>query len=157
MKITIIVVGKTDTGYLTEGVAEYIKRISRYLPIEVKVIPYQKRTRNLPVEQQIAKEGETIIAALNPIALAVTLDERGKEFTSINFAQWLERNMISGVKEVAFIIGGAYGISEAVKSKSQQSLSLSKFTFSHQLIRLIFAEQLYRALTIIKGEPYHHE
>ena len=123
----------------------------------MKVIPDIKNTKSLSPEQQKEREGELILQQLAPSDELILLDERGAEFTSVGFAQFLERKMLSGTKRMIFVVGGPYGFSDRVYSRSASSLSLSKLTFSHQMVRLIFAEQLYRALTILKGEPYHHE
>lgn len=157
MKICLLVVGKTDEAYLQKGTEIFLKRIPHYLPFEMKVIPDIKNTKNLSPEQQKEREGESILQQLAPSDELILLDECGAEFTSVTFAQFLERKMLSGIKRLVFVVGGPYGFSDRVYSRSNSSLSLSKMTFSHQMVRLIFAEQLYRALTILKGEPYHHE
>ena len=157
MKIKLIVIGKTDQAYLHEGIEVYHRRIPHYLPFEYQVIPDIKNTRNLSEEQQKEKEGELILAQIKAGDELILLDETGKTFRSTEFARFLEKKMLGGVKNMVFVIGGPYGFSNAVYQKAHGKLSLSKMTFSHQLIRIIFSEQLYRALTIIKGEPYHHE
>lgn len=157
MKICLLVVGKTEEVYLQQGTEIFLKRIPHYLPFEMKVIPDIKNTKSLSPELQKEREGELILQQLAPPDELILLDERGAEFTSVAFAQFLEKKMLTGIKRVVFVVGGPYGFSERVYSRSNSSVSLSKMTFSHQMVRLIFAEQLYRALTILKGEPYHHE
>lgn len=157
MKIKLIAVGKTDQNYLQEGIQVYHKRIPHYIPFEYLIIPDIRNTRSLPESQQKEKEGDLILAQLKDGDALVLLDEKGKTFRSVEFARFLEKNMLGGIKNLVFVIGGPYGFSEAVYQKAVEKVSLSAMTFSHQLIRLIFSEQLYRALTILKGEPYHHE
>ncbi len=156
MKVRLIVIGKTDKTYLQEGIDIFHKRIPHYLPFEYQVIPDIKNTRNLSEEQQKEKEGELILSQLKSGEELILLDEKGKEFKSTDFAQFLEKKMIGGTKSLAFVIGGPYGFSSQVYQAATAKISLSKMTFSHQMVRLIFSEQLYRALTILKGEPYHH-
>lgn len=157
MKIKLIVIGKTDQSFLRDGIQLYHKRIPHYLPFEYLIIPDIKNTRKLSENQQKIKEGELILSQIKAGDELILLDEKGKDFRSIDFARFLEKKMLGGVKNLIFTIGGPYGFSEAVYQKAIAKVSLSKMTFSHQLIRLIFSEQLYRALTILKGEPYHHE
>ena len=156
MKTLLIMVGKTTDKHLSVLVDDYVSRISHYMPFDVAVIPELKNTKSLSELQQKEKEGELIIKQLHPSDTIVLLDEQGTEFRSIGFAQWLERQQ-SNNKRLVFVIGGPYGFSPSVYSRAQMKISLSKMTFSHQMVRLVFAEQLYRACTIIKGEPYHHE
>ncbi len=150
-------VGKTDTDYLVKGVSIYEKRIKNYLNFEVKVIPDIKNTRNLTTQQQSVLEGEQILSKISKPADTILLDEKGNQPTSKEFAELIEKKMISGIKELTFVVGGPYGFSPDVRSKISRSISLSRLTFSHQMVRLVFTEQLYRAMTIIRGEPYHHE
>ena len=157
MKIVLIVVGKTAQPYLIEGIDEYVSRIKRYMPFELYVIPELKNTRNLTTEQQKNREGDAILKALQPGDYIVLLDEHGKEFRSIEFADWVEKKMHTVNKRLVFIIGGPYGFAPSVYAAAQEKISLSKMTFSHQMIRLIFVEQLYRAMTILNNGPYHHE
>jgi len=157
MKITLIVVGKTDKKYILEGVAEYEKRLSHYCKFELKVIPDVKNSKTMPSNVQMQKEGELILTAIRSGSEVILLDERGIEYTSTEFAKFIDKKAISGQKELAFVIGGPYGFSPEVKSTAASTISLSRLTFSHQIVRLIFMEQFYRAMTIIKGEPYHHE
>lgn len=157
MKIILIVIGKTDAGYFVEAIREYANRLVHYLPFEMQVIPDIKNVKNLSEAQQKEKEGELILKTLQAGDHLVLLDEKGKEFTSMQFAAYLEKKMHTVPKRLVFVIGGPYGFSEAIYRASAEKISLSKMTFSHQMIRLIFTEQLYRALTILNNEPYHHE
>ncbi len=156
MKITLINVGKTDNNIVNEGVKLYEKRIKKYISFEIIYLPDVKNTRNLSMKQQQEAEGRTILKTLSGQNHVILLDERGKEYTSIEFAAHMEDLMNKSVKQLIFVTGGPYGFSEEVYKRSTEWISLSRMTFSHQLVRLIFTEQLYRALTIIKGSPYHH-
>lgn len=156
MKTLLILVGKTNGKLYNEGIADYTERINHYMPFDVKVIPELKNTRSLSEQQQKDKEGEMILAQLQPSDTVVLLDERGSERRSLEFASWLHKRQLSA-KRLVFIIGGPYGFSQAVYGRAQDMVSLSRMTFSHQMVRLVFTEQLYRACTIIKGEKYHHE
>lgn len=156
MKIKLLLIGKTDESYLKQGIEKYSKRIKHYLSFDFITIPDLKNTRNLSEEQQKQKEGELILNQLNPADFVVLLDEKGKEYSSVDFSKFIEKQMISGLKNLVFIVGGPYGFSKQLYEKSNIKISLSQMTFSHQMVRLIFVEQLYRALSIIKGEPYHH-
>jgi 23S rRNA (pseudouridine1915-N3)-methyltransferase len=156
-KITFLLVGKTTEGFVNEAIAKYADRLKHYVSFDIQVIPELKNTKNMPVPQQKEKEGEAILKSLSDNDELILLDERGKTFSSIEFANFLENKMSFSAKRLVFVVGGAYGFSEAVYSRANDRISLSKMTFSHQIIRLIFMEQLYRAMTIIKGEPYHHE
>jgi len=157
MKIKLIVTGKTDLPYIAEGIKEYEKRLKHYIGFEMIVIPDIKNTRNLSESQQKQKEGELILSLCNPADYIILLDERGAEFTSVSFSQFIEKQILSGQKYLVFVIGGPYGFSDELYQKAQIKISLSKMTFSHQMVRMIFVEQLYRAFTILKGEPYHHQ
>ena len=157
MKIVLVVIGKTDASYFVEAIREYSNRLVHYIPFEMDVIPDLKNARNLSEIQQKEKEGELIQKALQPGDYLVLLDERGKEFISTAFASYLEKKMQTVPKRLVFVIGGPYGFSEKVYQAASERISLSKMTFSHQIIRLIFVEQLYRAMTILNNEPYHHE
>jgi len=157
MKIFLLVIGKTDETYLQKGIDIFLKRIPHYISFEMKVIPDLKNSKNLSEDQQKEKEGELIIQQLAPSDELILLDENGTETSSVEFARFLEKRMISGIKRLVFVIGGPYGFSATVYSRANGKLSLSKMTFSHQMVRLIFAEQLYRGMTILKGEPYHHQ
>ena len=157
MKIAIIWVGKTSTAYVSAAIEEYVGRIKHYMPLEVITIPELKNTKSIPMPVQRDKEGELILKNIQNDDFVVLLDDKGKEFTSINFANWIDRLNHQGTKRLVFVIGGAYGFSQSVYDRSNNLLSLSKMTFSHQIIRPMFTEQLYRAMTILRGEPYHHE
>lgn len=156
MKITLLVIGKTDKDFVKKGIEEYQKRLVHYLPFELKIIPDLKNTKNLSENQQKQKEGELILDKIKSSDTLILLDENGKEFSSVDFSKYVEQKMIGGIKNLVFVIGGPYGFSDEVYKKAQGKISLSKMTYSHQMIRMIFIEQLYRAMTIIKGEPYHH-
>ena len=156
MKILFLVIGKTDESYLDTGILKYIKRLEHYVPFEMKIIPDIKNRKTLTEEQQKKTEGELILSNINIGDDLVLLDENGKTFSSVAFSQWIEKQMNIGSKRMIFVVGGPYGFSKEVYAKAKFKISLSEMTFSHQMIRLIFVEQLYRAFTIIKGEPYHH-
>lgn len=157
MKISLIVIGKTDTNYFTDAVNEYRKRLEHYIPFEIQVIPDIKNTKSLTTDQQKEKEGELILKSLQPGDYIVLLDEKGKEYTSVQFASYIEKKTHTVAKRLIFVIGGPYGFSQAVYEKANEKITLSRMTFSHQMVRLIFVEQLYRAMTILNNEPYHHE
>ena len=156
MKIELWVIGKTDSEYLKEGIALYEKRLKHYANFEMIVIP-DVRKRPLSMEQLKAKEGEVILNKLQKDDYFILLDENGKHLTSVQFADFMEKKQVEGVKKVVFQVGGAFGFSDAVYARADAQMSLSKMTFSHLMIRLFFVEQLYRAFTIIKGEKYHNE
>ena len=157
MKATLIVVGKTVSKELTLLIDDYASRLTHYLPFDIITIPELKNTKSLSAEQQKTAEGELILKQLQGGDYVVLLDEHGAERRSVYFAAWVEKRHQTVSKRLVFIIGGPYGFSPTVYDKAQEKISLSKMTFSHQMIRLIFVEQLYRAMTIIKNEPYHHE
>lgn len=157
MKICLLVIGKTDAKYLNEGIAVYCKRLQHYIPFELCIIPDIKNTKSLTSEQQKEREGELILKNLHANDYVVLLDERGKEFSSIEFAQYIEKKKHSVPKRLVFIIGGPYGFSEKVYILANERISLSKMTLSHQMVRLFMVEQLYRSMTILNNEPYHHE
>lgn len=157
MKITLIVVGKTSTGYLKQGIEEYCKRISHYATFNIQYLSDAKNTRNTTELQQKSAEGQQIISAVESSDYVVLLDEHGIEHTSITFSQYIQKRMLSGIKRLVFVVGGPYGFSNEVYSRANDKVSLSKLTFSHEMVRLIFTEQLYRAFTILNHEPYHHE
>lgn len=157
MKISLLVIGKTDEAYLQKGLEIFLKRIPHYISFEMKLIPDIKNAKNLSEEQQKDKEGELILQQILSSDELYLLDENGIEASSVDFARFLEKKMLSGIKRLVFVIGGPYGFSGNVYSRAIGKISLSKMTFSHQMVRLIFAEQLYRAFTILKGEPYHHQ
>ncbi len=157
MKIALLQTGKTTDRNISEVIDLYAGRVRKYAVFEIITVPELKNTRNMPIEEQKIKEGKKIIQALSSDDYAVLLDERGKELRTLEFAGFIEKTgMVSG-KRIVFIIGGPWGFSEEVHERSDFKLSLSKMTFPHQLVRLLFLEQLYRSFTIIKGEPYHHE
>ncbi len=156
MKTDLILIGKTNSKHFQTGIDDYIGRIEHYMPFSLVTIPDIKNTKSLSEAQQKEKEGELILKQLQPSDTLVLLDEHGKDFRSIEFAKWIE-NKQHTAKKLVFCIGGPYGFSEAVYKRANEKISLSKMTFSHQMVRLIFVEQIYRACTIIKGEPYHHE
>jgi 23S rRNA (pseudouridine1915-N3)-methyltransferase len=157
MKIALIQTGKTNERYVSEGFDVYNSRISKYAGFEVITIPDLKNTRNMPGQEQKAKEGNMILLTVSKDDYLVLLDERGKELRTAEFAEWLEKRFVGSGKRIVFVIGGPWGFSEDVYSRADFRISLSKMTFPHQLVRLLFAEQLYRAFSIIRGEPYHHE
>jgi len=157
MKITLLVIGKTDTAYLTQGINEYVKRINHYINFEIEVIPDLKKSGNRSIEQQKNLEGELILAKNLSGKELHLFDENGKMFTSREFAGFLEKKMASGLKELVLVIGGPYGFSTKVYETAVSKISLSQLTFSHQMVRLMCVEQVYRAFTILKGEPYHHD
>ena len=156
MKTQLILVGKTTNKHLATVIDDYVGRIGHYMPFSVVVVPELKNSKALSEEQQKEREGELILQKIKPTDTLVLLDERGSELSSVAFSQWLQRKQ-SSARSLVFVIGGPYGFSKAVYNRADEQLSLSRMTFSHQLIRVVFAEQLYRACTIIKGEPYHHE
>lgn len=157
MNIKLIAIGKTDHKNLQALIEEYQKRLSFYIKFELDIIPDIKNVKNLSEEQQKEKEGELILAKLSPTDFLILLDENGKSFTSIGFANELQKKMNAGIKTLVYVIGGPYGFSETVYQKAQQKISLSEMTFSHQMVRLFFIEQVYRGFTILKNEPYHHQ
>ena len=156
MKITLLVVGKTTSAQIESLILDYQKRLTHYVPFALQVIPELKNTKALTPDQQKQAEGELILRAVAQNADLVLLDEHGKEYRSIEFADYIQKKMSSG-RDVVFVVGGPYGFSEAVYQRANGKISLSKMTFSHQMVRLFFVEQIYRAMTILRGEPYHHE
>ena len=157
MKIQLIAVGKTNQPFVQQGLNEFCSRLAHYYPFELEIVPDIKNAGRLSVGQLKEKEGELIIRSFQAGDYIVLLDEQGKEFTSIKFAETIEKKAHAGLKRLVFVIGGAYGFSPAVYEAAHEKMALSKMTFPHQLVRLIFVEQLYRAMTILKNEPYHHE
>ena len=157
MKITLLTVGKTDRDWVRQGLEIYLSRLKHYIPFSLTEIPELKNVSAFTKEQIKIKEGSLILKNIRPNDEVILLDERGKMFTSIEFASLIKDRMDYASRDIVFVIGGAYGFSEEVYSRANSKISLSKMTFSHQMVRTIFAEQLYRAFTIIKGEPYHHE
>jgi 23S rRNA (pseudouridine1915-N3)-methyltransferase len=157
MKITLLTVGKTDKDWVKQGIDIYATRMKHYFPFSIVEIPELKNASSLSEDQIKTKEGELILKNIKPTEDVILLDERGREFSSIEFAKTLQDKISYIGKDIVFVIGGAYGFSDAVRQRANSKISLSKMTFSHQMVRAIFVEQLYRAFTIMKGEPYHHE
>lgn len=156
MKTILILVGKTQSKIFKVGIDDYVSRIEHYMSFSITTIPELKNTKSLSEDQQKQKEGELILKEIQPSDTVVLLDEHGAEFRSIEYANWLKQKQ-NTARRLIFIIGGPYGFSPDVYARANEKISLSRMTFSHQMVRLIFTEQLYRACTIIKGEPYHHE
>ena len=157
MRITLLTVGKTDIDWVRQGLEMYVSRLEHYVPFSLKEMPELKGVSALTHEQIKQREGEMILRQVAPADEVVLLDEHGREYRSLEFADWLGGRMARSGRDLVFVIGGAYGFSDAVYARADGKLSLSKMTYSHQLVRTIFAEQLYRAFTIMRGEPYHHE
>lgn len=157
MKITLLTVGRTDIRWVKDGLDAYSSRLSHYVPFEIKEIPELKNVSALSQAQIKEKEGELLLKAFRPQDEVILMDEHGREYRSVEFARMIEEKMSRGGRDLVFVIGGAYGFSPAVYARANGKISLSQMTFSHQMVRTIFVEQLYRAFTIIKGEPYHHE
>ncbi len=156
MKTLLLLVGKTQNKHFVAGINDYVERIGHYMPFEIKVVPDLRNTKSLSEQQQKVQEGEQLLKILQPSDTVVLLDERGTERRSVEFAAWLQKKQ-NTARRLVFIIGGAYGFSEALYQRADEKISLSCMTFSHQMVRLVFTEQIYRACTIIKGDPYHHE
>ena len=157
MKIALVQTGKT-TDKNVAGIADlYVSRIKKYIPFEIITLPDIKNSATLPVQDQKIKEGKKILQAFNDDDFIVLLDEKGKEFRTAEFSSWMEKSLMISRKRIVFVIGGAWGFSDEVYGRADLRISLSKMTFPHQLVRLLFLEQLYRIFTIIRGEPYHHE
>ena len=157
MNIDLLVVGKTDSAEIQSLVATYLKRLNFYTRVTLVTLPDLKNTRNISAESQKRQEGELLMRQFADGDYVVLLDEKGAEMRSVEFSMWLQKRMNSGVRRLCFVIGGPYGFSKTVYDRADESISLSRMTFSHQIIRAIFAEQLYRAFTIIRNDPYHHE
>jgi 23S rRNA (pseudouridine1915-N3)-methyltransferase len=157
MKIVLLLTGRTDNGYWCDAFNDYAVRVRHYAPFEIEVIPDIKNVRNMTEAQQKKSEGQLILDGLQAGDFCVLLDERGKEYSSKEFAAFLEKKMQTVTKRLVFVVGGPYGFSDDVYARADDNLSMSRMTFSHQMIRAVFAEQLYRAMTIIRGEGYHHE
>ncbi len=156
MKITLLVVGKTTDKYLIEGIEKYTKRLIHYCKFQIVEIPELKNTKSLSEEQQKEKEAELIAQKITATDHVILLDEQGKQFTSVEFSKEINKWMNQSVSSVVFVIGGPYGFDLKIKNRANAEISLSKMTFSHQMVRLFFVEQIYRAYSILKGEPYHH-
>lgn len=157
MKTVLLVVGKTVEQHYVAAIADYVERVKHYISFDMEVIPELKNTKSLSMEQQKEREGSLIIKSLQPGDVVVLLDEKGKEFRSVEFASWMEGKLNTVSRRLVFVVGGPYGFSKSVYALANDKISLSKMTFSHQMIRLIFVEQLYRAMNILHGGPYHHE
>ena len=157
MKITLLLVGKTDDSTIGQLVDDYTKRLNHYVSFNHQVLPDLKKTKHLTQEQQKQQEGNLLMAQIAPADYVILLDEKGKQYSSIRFSEFIQKQLNSGVKHVVFVVGGPYGFSDLIYERSNALLSLSPMTFSHQMVRLFFTEQLYRAFTILKGEPYHHQ
>jgi 23S rRNA (pseudouridine1915-N3)-methyltransferase len=156
MKIVILCVGPTDQGFVSTGVEIYMKRLSHYLNTELEIIPEASNWKKMKPEARKNAEGEAILSRINSADTCFLLDEKGREYTSVGFANQIQKQMNSGAKRIVYIIGGASGFSEEVYAKIPRSIALSKMTFSHQMVRIFFTEQLYRAMTILKNQPYHN-
>ncbi len=157
MKISLIVIGKTDSKEIERLIADYVKRLGHYLPFDLTVLPDVKRSSKTSEAKQKEDEGENLLKQLSPRDKLFLFDERGKSLTSVNFSRFIEEKMLAGEHRLVFAIGGPYGFSEAVYQRADGKISLSAMTFSHQMVRLFAVEQIYRAMTILRGEPYHHE
>lgn len=156
MQFVFLVVGKTNDKYIIEGIAEYKKRLQKYISYKEDVIPELKRQKGLSELELKTREGEEILGRLKTSDLVVLLDEGGKSFGSVDFAKHIQKRMNAGYKRIVFVVGGPYGFSEEVYKRGNEKISLSAMTFSHQMVRLFFTEQIYRAFTILRNEPYHH-
>lgn len=157
MKTVLLVVGKTTDAHFVAAINDYVQRIKHYLAFDVEVVPELKNAKSLTFEQQRGKEAEALKKFLQPGDCIVLLDEHGQEFRSTEFAAWMQKKMLSGVRRLVFVVGGPYGFAPEIYALANEKISLSRMTFSHQMIRLLFTEQVYRALTILNNEPYHHE
>ncbi len=157
MKITLLTVGKTEDKYLLEGIDKYVKRLKHYIKFELKELPELKNTKNLSEEQQKSKEAELLQKNFSNTDFIILLDEKGSTYTSVQFSDFLNKKMIATTQHIVFVIGGPYGFDQSIYQRANDKISLSKMTFSHQMVRLFFTEQIYRAFTILRGEPYHHE
>ena len=157
MEIQLLVIGKNSSSLLEQATEQYLERLRHYISYSIRVLPDVKNTRSLSHDQQKQAEGRIFLAALQPSDRVVLLDERGKKHTSVGFAQWLQGRMASGLRRLVFVVGGPYGFSDTMYERANEKISLSDMTFSHEMIRLFFTEQVYRAMTILRHEPYHHE
>lgn len=156
MEISLIVVGRTKTKFVIDGINEYTSRLKHYVPFSIVELPDVRISKSATQNQQKEKEGECILEKITPADFVVLLDERGREYTSMEFATYMEKIMTTGRKRILFVVGGPYGFSDAVYNRADAMLSLSKMTFNHEMVRMFFIEQTYRAMTILRGEPYHH-
>lgn len=157
MKITLLAIGKTATKYIQDGIDVYLKRLSHYIPFELKILPDVKNTRAISADKQKELEEAIFMTAIQSGDVVVLLDERGKEMTSKEFSEYINKKMSVVHKNLIFVIGGPYGFSSGMYERAQDKISLSRMTFSHEMVRLFFVEQIYRGMTILRGEPYHHE
>ncbi len=157
VKVLFLVIGKTDESYLDEGITKYMERLVHYIPFEMKVLPDVRRNKGISPDQQKKMEGTLLMQQFQPGDEVVLLDEKGKHFSSRDFASVIDKKMVAGIKRIVVVVGGPYGFSSDIYERANSKLSLSAMTFSHQMVRLLFVEQLYRAMTILKGEPYHHD
>lgn len=157
MTIKLLAVGKTDDKDLQKLIDQYVKRLKHYCKFKIEIIPDIKKSKKMDENLQKQKEGELILAKTQASDILVLLDENGKNFSSVGFSTWLQKQMNTGMKQLIFVIGGPYGFSDEIYQRANQKISLSKMTFSHQMVRLFFTEQIYRAFTILKNEPYHHQ
>ncbi|MCM1369141.1 MAG: 23S rRNA (pseudouridine(1915)-N(3))-methyltransferase RlmH [Candidatus Amulumruptor caecigallinarius] len=157
MDFVLLTVGSTHIKFVNDGIGEYKSRLRRYIPFSLIELPDAKTGKTMSKELHKEKEGKLIISKLSASDRVVLLDERGTEFTSTGFASYIEKTMASGSKRLVFVVGGPYGFSDEVYSRANEKISLSRMTFNHEMVRIFFIEQLYRAMTIIRGEPYHHE
>ena len=156
MEIILLGIGTTSAGWVAEGMADYTARLRRYATFRFEALPDIRKSKSMPEGEQKTREGRAILAFLRPSDYVVLLDERGRQRTSVDFASWLEKKMASGRKRLVFVTGGPYGFSQEVYDRADEMVSLSLLTFSHEMVRLFFIEQVYRAFTILRGEPYHH-
>ena len=157
MKCTLLVIGKTDADYIKKGIDVYLSRLKFYLKTDLDIIPDLKNSKNLSEDQQKKKEGELILNKIDPTDFVVLLDENGKQFSSVKFSEFIQKLMLNSIKRMVFVVGGPYGFSDEIYQRANTKISLSLMTYSHQMVRMIFLEQLYRAMTIINNEPYHHQ
>ena len=156
MKIKVLAIGKTDSQAFAQQIADYTSRVRRYISLEFEALPDVKNAKNLSENEQKQKEAKAVLAKISAGDTLVILDEKGKQFSSVDFANYLQKLMNSGIKSLVFVIGGPYGIDDTLKQKARESWSLSLLTFSHQMVRLFVVEQIYRAMTILNNQPYHH-
>lgn len=157
MEIELLTVGKTTIGFVAAGIEEYTRRLKHYISYKITSLPDIKKSASLNAERQKEAEGDIILSRLQSSDFVVLLDERGKEYSSMEFSGFIEKQMIAGRKRLVFIVGGPYGFSRSVYDRADGKVSLSRMTFNHEMVRLFFTEQLYRSMTILRGEPYHHE
>lgn len=157
MEIELLTVGKTTIRFVIDGIEEYTRRLKHYIPYSIRTIPDIKNTSKMDQAKQKEEEGKKILEAVSNSDYVVLLDERGRQYSSMEFSAFIEKQMVAGRRKVIFVVGGPYGFSKAVYDRADSLLSLSKMTFNHEMVRLFFTEQVYRAMTITRGEPYHHE